>query len=177
MIEKTDFPGRLHFIGHAVRDILNRLPEVLTQSKRPRVEYASAFDELAKLWDSIGTFQKGQRKPETIAITFRAARIVDSLVTEHKESRAREPGAQLLLQHLMQSDPTKGNVNARLVDDLEGIRKWFVGHTHLPATPKQVDEEELQQRFRAFESMLHSFVGDFFTAVEELDSVLDKANR
>jgi len=49
--------------------------------------------------------------------------------------------------------------------------------THLQATSApSVDEAELQSKFGAFEGMLHSFVGDFFTGTAEIDEILRKTN-
>ena len=178
MIEDVSFPGRLHFIGHAIRDILNRLPDVLDpQLRQRRVEYANECDEISKHWRSLGPFDKATPPPDTVTIGFSTAKAIDSLISQHRHSRERPPKAELLLRHLMRNEPSKGDVNRRLVEALIRTQKWFVGHTHLDAKPRDFVEEELQAKFRGLESMLFSLVGDFFTTIEELDGVLDKANR
>jgi hypothetical protein len=178
MIEDEAFPGRLHFIAHAARDILNRLPDLLDPQVKPkRVEYDKACDEISKHWRSLDSFDGDTPPPGPVSIDFRAAGAVDSLVAKHLQSRGRASNAELLFRHLMRHEPSKGDVNLRLVRELKRTQKWFVAHAHLDVKPRDFTEEDLQIRFRSFESMLHSLVGDFFTTIEELDNVLDKANQ
>jgi hypothetical protein len=40
-----------------------------------------------------------------------------------------------------------------------------------------VKESELQKYFEAFENSLHSFVGNFFTGIGELDAILQETNE
>ncbi len=51
--------------------------------------------------------------------------------------------------------------------------------THLRTKAVAVDEAELQQRFKDFEEILHSFIfmSRFFPKVRELDDILQQANQ
>ncbi len=58
LLNEGDFPGRIHFIAHAVRDIADRLVFVLDpQLKGRRVQYEQEMDGIEKLWPELQTFQ------------------------------------------------------------------------------------------------------------------------
>lgn len=51
LIDDGDFPGRIHFVAHAVRDISDRLIYVLDpQLEAARVQYENAMDQIEKHW-------------------------------------------------------------------------------------------------------------------------------
>jgi hypothetical protein len=54
MLQSADFPGRPLFIAHAVREIVNRLPEAFGVTNLAHVEYANACDEILKRWRQAG---------------------------------------------------------------------------------------------------------------------------
>lgn len=178
MIEDVAFPGRLSFVAHAVRDILNRLPEVLDpQVQQPQIDYVQSCDRMLAMWPGLGQLgQVQQQALEPVLIEYGLAVIIHDLLERHRGSRRRPSKAELLFRILMRNDPSGGDVNRRLVADLRDTQAWFMRHTHLRVNPIECSEEDLKTWFRSFELMLHSFVGEFYTATEELDSVLDKAN-
>src|SRR5574341_1863423 len=55
MMFETSLPGRTRFIAHAVRDIRNRLPEVISGIKGgSRFEWIQQLDGLLKAWQRAG---------------------------------------------------------------------------------------------------------------------------
>ena len=55
MIFENSFPGRTRFIAHAVREIRNRLPEVISGEKnRPTFQWKNKLDELIASWQKNG---------------------------------------------------------------------------------------------------------------------------
>ena len=182
LLSDRDFPGRVHFIAHAVRDIANRLASALDpQLKSCLVQYANEMDHIQELWPSLQTMgecPEGEPPRDTMTIDYRLAVRIDSLVTAHRDSRKRPSNYELLFRYLMRNEPTQAEVNKRLVSDFKRIHGWFMRLTHLRAGEAvQVGEDELQSQFAKFEGMLHSFVGDFFTAKAEIDEILRKANE
>jgi hypothetical protein len=183
LLDDGHFPGRVHFIAHAVRDIADRLVFVLDpQLKGNRVQYENEMDRIAKNWPTlqiIGDDKTGARaNQDAVTIHYALASIINSLVEAHRERRLRPSNFELLFRFLMRNEPSRGDVNKLIVSDFKKIRGWFMDLTHLRATeaPK-IDEYELQMQFRKFEGMLHSFVGDFFTGTAELDDILQQANQ
>jgi len=182
LLSDGDFPGRIHFIAHAVRDISDRLVYVLDpQLQGNRVQYENALDQIEKYWLDVQRLDNNggnDSHPDTVAIDYRIASMIDKLIRDHRTRRERPSHYELLFRYLMRNEPFKASVNRRLVDDFKSMRHWFMGFTHLRSDGvPQVDEEELQRQFRRFEGMLHSFVGDFFTGSAQLDDILRQANQ
>jgi hypothetical protein len=182
LLEEGSFPGRVHFIAHVVRDIADRLPYVLDpQLKGHRIQYENVMDEIEKLWPRLRTVKEATNRPvaeEKVAIDYILASKIDSLVKAHRERREQPSSSELLFQFLMRQEPSHVEVNRRLVSDFKKMRDWFMQITHLRRDRSlEVDENELQSQFRSFEAMLHSFVGNFFTGIAELDEILQQANR
>lgn len=182
LIDDTRFPGRIHFIAHAVRDISDRLVYVLDpQLEGARVQYENELDWIASRWPnimSVGDTTDSAMASETIEIQQEVAARIDSLVSAHRERRRRPSNYELLFRFLMRREPSQAPVNERLVRNFKLMRDWFMDLTHLRSgKPPDVNESELQARFRGFEGMLHSFVGSFFTGKKELDAILREANQ
>lgn len=177
-----DFPGRIHFIAHAMRDISDRLVFVLDPHLNvKRVQYENELDRIEKLWTPLMSVRNPSDAAVTTAsvrINYDVATIIDSLVGAHRERRQRPSNHELLLRFLMRKEPLQAEVNKRLVMEFSNMRNWFMSLTHLrnKGVPK-VDESELQEQFRKFEGMLHSFVGNFFTGKKALDEILRQANE
>jgi hypothetical protein len=181
LVDDDDFPGRIHFIAHAVRDISDRLVYALDpQLKAGRVQYENEMDRIEKLWPHLNVPgpTDAAAETETVTIDYKVASIIDSLVTAHRERRERPSNYELLFRFLMRKEPLQAEVNQRLVRDFKRMREWFMARTHLRDNGvPPVDESELQTQFKKFEGMLHSFVGNFFTGKKELDEVLRQANQ
>lgn len=181
LLDDMDFPGRVHFIAHAVRDIADRLIFVLDpQLKGSRVQYANELDRIEKLWpeiQTIGDVSDLTDGRETVTIDYLLASMIDSLVKAHRKRKKRPSNYELLFRFLMRNEPSRAALNQRLVADFKKMRDWFMKLTHIPAKKvPEVDEDKLQTQFSKFEGMLYSFVGDFFTGTAELDEILQQAN-
>lgn len=182
LVDDGDFPGRIHFIAHAVRDISDRLVYVLDpQLNGNRVQYENEMDRIEKDWPqlrSVGDTNDAVAETETVRINRKVASMIDSLVEAHRERRQRPSNYELLFRVLMRKEPLQSAVHQRLVKDFKKMRGWFMDQTHLPREEvRQVAESELQTQFKRFEGMLHSFVGNYFTGVNELDEILRQANE
>jgi len=176
------FPGRVHFIAHAVRDIADRLVFALDADlASTRVQYENHLDAIQGQWPSLDhSLQESGSLAgaDTIPIPLSVARRIDNLVVEHRNRRERPSQYELLFQRLATQDPSRAMINQRLVASFKEIRQWFMSLTHLRrSAPPEVGETELCGRFEAFEKTLHSFVGSFFTGTQELDAILQQANR
>lgn len=182
LVEARSFPGRIHFIAHAIRDIADRLVFVLDpQLSGSRVQYENELDKIEKVWPKLQAVQEANGSgpgQDNVSIGYNVAVMVNSLIEAHRHRRERPSNYELLFRFLMRNEPSHADVNRRLVDDFKKVRQWFMDLTHLRATKApDVDEVELQKQFGKFERMLHSFVGDFFTGTAELDEILQHANQ
>ncbi len=174
------FPGRVHFIAHAVRDIGNRLVFVLDpQLRTSQVQYANQLDLIEPLWPNIQDLEETDEQAvrDTVSIDYKLAARIDSLIAAHRDSRRNPSNLDLLFRYLMRSEPSRADVNRRVIRDFKMNWQYFMKLAHLRDVPTEFEEAELQARFDTFEGILHSFVGDFFTGARELDAILLQANQ
>jgi hypothetical protein len=183
MLMDERFPGRVHFIAHAIRDISDRLIDVLDPQKpASHVQYAQHLNEIEPLWRKppqlIVNEQNETPASEFTSIDSRVASLIDNLVQAHRMRGERVSNYERLFRYLLRkNEPSGFYVIKRLAQDFREVRQWFMDRTHLRAgAPPCVAESELQSKFGAFEGMLHSFVGDFFTGTRDLDEILRQAN-
>lgn len=181
LLDNRGFPGRLQFIAHAVRDISDRLIDVLDpQEKPPRVQYEQKMDRIEKQWAPLSAIEETDTGTEsaTITIDYELAFMINSLVEDHRKRRSRASNYDLLFRFLMRNESSHANLSDRLVKDFKTTRDWFMHYAHFRAkSVSPVDEIELQTQFARFEGMLHSFVGSFFTGKNQLDDLLRQANQ
>jgi len=170
------FPARVHLIGHLVRDIVNRLPYVLDKGlKNERMDYQKHVIKIEKAWPlAENMFDVTTPLPsgEQVPIPANVAKQINDLVKEHRANTRRPRQPELLFQFFARSDRT-AKASVRTIREFERMRDWFTERTHLrDEAPPPVDKAELDRWFDAFETILHSFVGNFFTLSGELDACL-----
>ena len=179
LLGQPNFPGRAHFIGHAIRDISDRLAAILDPQKSPpRVQYEERLDALD--WPNMdGYSEAGPVPPTTVSIPMQTARQIDVLVAEHRRRRERPTAYESLFRYLLRAEPQDLNRTKRVAMGFRSVRQWFMRFTHLRSDgiPVKVSESELIENFERFEAMLHSVVGSFFTGTSDLDAILRQANR
>lgn len=197
LIGDESFPGRVRLIAHAVREITNRLPDYLdVPVKRGQVQYKNRLDSIAPTWQAemnaqrsiSGVLGQAQRiEPQgkatdtpTVTISVRLFRGIDDLVTAHVQSRSTL--AQKLRGVMQSTDAVEaaGAVSELdpIVEHWKGLTKWFVKRVHIPGPGKTpTDFEECRHRFKVFESVLYALLCPFYGPVEELDAILEEANR
>jgi hypothetical protein len=181
LISDKTFPGRIHFIAHAVRDIMDRLPFALEpELSQGRVQYEYRLDNISKTWPfNENTFGTNSVSPfsENVSIATATAMQINDLIIEHRVRRQRPDQYELLFQHLTKADPA-AKTSRRIVDEFRKMRRWFMDQAHLRREIATiVDDSELHRRFAVFQDILHGFVGNFFTVVSELDAALEQANQ
>lgn len=182
LLGEKEFPGRMHFIAHAVRDIADRLVYVLdAELTGTRVQYERDMDRIAECWPMLQAVTEASDlvvDQDALTINYKLARMIDSLVVAHRKRRQGPSHYDLLFRLLMQNEPSRAEVNGRLVSDFKRTRQWFMDLVHFRHDKApEVDEDELHSQFGKFEGMLHSFVGNFFTGTTEIDEILRKANQ
>jgi len=66
MVFREDFSGRVRFVSHAVREIRNRLPNVIAGYKAGiKLQYKNRLDAILKVWKTYG-LPLGGSLPEQI---------------------------------------------------------------------------------------------------------------
>ena len=184
-------PGRIRFICHAVREIRNRLPDVVSGTKGPgRFDYATRLDQLADVCRSngfdlaagptgnISVHNRGNDAPNTVAVPMPVIEKFRELVTGHLDAREKKrEAAERLFNSCRINNRTVGDKQYIAVSEWIRITDWFEEKTHQPCEGNEVvDWKETQLRFEQFEAALGSLLREFYTTVDELDEILDKAN-
>lgn len=189
MLYGYSLPGRIRFVSHAVREIRNRLPDVISGVKNaPVVQYVNELDEISKEFEKSGFSLDGSfpsavtvsETPSTndILITRRLFKRISVLIKHHVDAREKPFDAAKRL--FLGTDPE----NVHLGDTLRPVLKqwlkvtdWFMKKTHEPRViDREVDFKMFQNQFELFEATLSALIKGFFSTVEELDEILEETN-
>ena len=190
MVFRENFPGRVRFVAHAVREIRNRLPDVIAGPKAGgRLDYTNRLDDIVKEWKGCGlpldgslptSVNEAELSPSSrdVAIPRAIYRRIARLVMDHKETREKpRDAARRLFQAI---DPSNAASEATLRPRIEHwiqSTEWFVKRAYdRGSTDAEMGGEELKKCFEAVEYALSAMVMEFFRTVEELDAILEEAN-
>ncbi len=187
----TPVPGRIRLIAHAVREMRNRLPDVISGAKSGgTLQYKNRLDDVTKVWLRSGlpadgsfpntTLGLGVEPPEApdIPIERRVFMEVSRLVKDHVAARQRPEDAAIRLFEAIAPEnlPLRDSLRP-VVRQWLSITDWFVGRVHDSGqTDTDCDEKEFRAKFELFEATLAALVRGFFSTVEELDEILEDTN-
>jgi hypothetical protein len=185
MLHEERVPGHRRIVAHAMREIGNRLPGIVGDEVRGRLQYTNRLDALQKKWVQWGPSRLSDGSwpslPDTadhVAVDVRLIRMVVELIDDHAEARERptERARRLFRAASDGEGPHPGLGPA--VDQWVDLTRWAVSKTHIPSgpNPKDIDVAELRAKFELFEDTLVALLGTFYTTVEELDAILEAAN-
>lgn len=188
MVFDEKFPGRVRFVSHAVREIRNRLPDVIAGYKSEPLEYKNRLDEISKLWEKSGLpldgaipiKVTGKELPLTteVPMPIKVYREVSKLICDHIQTREKpKEAAKRLFQAIdPQNKDAEGILRPR-IDHWIKVTEWFVEHAHeRGATDDKMGADELKERFEIFEAALSAMLREFFKTEDELDAILEEAN-
>lgn len=159
MILEPEFPGRVHFIAHAMREIMNRLPDVYTDDNTDRTEYRKLVDDIAACW-------KEGRLP-----TYRCRAVVETLLRQHKVPRIknRERAEQLFKATVSEVPSDYTNLAVKWMKARRGgEEKAHVGDPEEPTS-----EGSLLEHFNDLETLLKTLSARSYEDMDRLDEILD----
>lgn len=185
------FPGRVRFVAHAVRDIRNRLPDVIAGPKAGgTVQYKNRLDDIANLWKKYGIpldsslpakVSEGDALPsnnDIPALPYPLFQKVASLVRDHE--RTSEKRSEAARRLFLAIDPNNRVSEATLRPRIQywlDTTEWFVERAHNRGQKDtEMGDDELKTRFESFEYALSAMVREFFKTVVDLDEILEQAN-
>ena len=101
LIHDSLLPGRVRFVSHAVREIRNRLPEIVSGIKAGNFQYKNRVDDLARAWRTAGFSPEGSvfgsgsaTRSGTTTVPDPDVRVprnlflkIDALVQDHEAAR------------------------------------------------------------------------------------------
>ncbi len=175
------FPGVSRFVSHAVREIINNLPNyVLGRTSKP-LQYVNYLDNILEKWENnllpLEDKFNSSRKDE-LCLPYHIFRKIQKLLRKHKESRLKRK--DIIVNFIIILAPE----NREFIDQLRpSFLKWidlsnyFIKFVHdSQKTDREILTKEFLRHFEIFEDILHSLIGSFFATTEELDAILEEAN-
>lgn len=192
LIYEIPVPGKVRFVCHAVREIRNRLPDVISGMKTGgRLDYKSRLDKIAELWDKNGynpvsfsknvLTEKSESLPQadiSIQANDKLFQLIGRLIQDHNAAREKPTdAAQRLFECFDSSNRQSPDTLVPRINQWLDITNWFMGKAH---DSGKVDSDcnfnKLQEKFELFEATLGSLIREFFKTVDELDEILEDAN-
>ena len=190
LIYDNPLPGRVRFVSHAVREIRNRLPEIISGVRAGGgLQYKNRLDEIVKTWRDAGSSPDGaltesylsnESVPSSPDSTLprRLFLQIATLIKDHESARTKpEDAAFLLFEALAPENQQARDTLRPVVSQWLQVTKWFLKKAHDSGRPDSYyDEEEFRRQFELFESTLGSLVWSFFVTTDELDEILEDTN-
>jgi hypothetical protein len=183
-------PGYTRFVCHAVREIRNRLPDVIDQAvEHGQLNYKDRMDRIAEGWKKADlamdgsvpgevTLDSGAPKPTDVPIPRKLYSQIGKLVGDHMQTReTRYSAAERLFRPIDPDDPRARAVRTRATVYWLDLTEWFVGFAHdRGCTDSELGKGVLEGKFLMFEYSLSAMLGPFFETAEDLDEILEEAN-
>jgi hypothetical protein len=189
MLYVSPLPGWSRFVSHAVREIRNRLPEIISGVRdTSNVQYVNRLDEIASVWDKQGLPLDGSLPTnitqfdniptDSIPIPRRIFKKISVLIKEHNDGRIKAVDSAKNLFLGPDREPSVVSESLRpVIDQWLQITGWFVGKAHDSGkTDSNVDFKEFRRQFELFETTLGAILREFFATMSELDEILEEAN-
>lgn len=184
-------PGWTRFVCHAIREIGNRLPDIiLGPTARTKADATHAASSLAEAWIEEGypkdgtlpgtVFTTDERLPAdtTVSVSYRIAKIASEIARDYVLGcEFRRDAAELFFQALTPAGKDERAKLRTLADQWHKIMRWAVRATHASKDgSNDVDPDVCRKRFDEFQSILGSLIWDFFNIAGEIDEILEDAN-
>jgi hypothetical protein len=149
-----------------------------------RLDYTGRIDNINRIWMRVGLlpsdFTTAGLPPidSSVAVPREAAKPVLELLRDHELARAKPVDTA---RRLFTSAAPE---NADVIETLEPVvqhwievTNWFMKRAHDDGRcDEECPREELERQFALFEKTLMAIVRQFYTAVDELDQILEDAN-
>ena len=181
------FPGRVHFIALAIREIRNRLPGALGLNVRRRVAgYEQLTENLHKRWVAEGLPEDGSlplpeesvpsasgpsRRDVSVALLTSVGRLIEERIRVRANREARERAA---FGALTDAGPVPRHVAKNWGNLFPDVQKFV--HARDEPLPAGTDDEWVRNFFE-FEGALMAVFKLARENLDDLDTLLDEANR
>ena len=178
------FPGRVHFVAHAIREIRNRLPHAVAGVEKRGPTYETLTTKLRTEWEEAGFPSDGslplmeRSEPSASGLGYEVSggllRAVSGLVLANIRSSGNSSRqAERLFETVWGAPPPPYVTNGWF-----RRRSWVHKYMHLDDTPHVPEAEaEVVEVFEAFEAVLIAISSRSYETLEALDDILASANR
>jgi len=186
IISEENFPGYAIFIAHTVREIRNRLPDIILDREYINFKWKEELSELMTVWESSGLLINQITKSENLSedpefennipINLGIYTKINQILSKFEENNEiYRDRVFRLFNSVSNSENSEQVLRPTVLHWLE-ITDWFYKFVHPGTKYKQVDKKELLRKFEYFENTLSILQGYIFRATKELDELLEEAN-
>lgn len=174
-LEVLDRRTRVAFIGHCMRELMNRVLGALGRPTAPKFKPSSG-DQVKALPDLLSQFPELELDGEggSIPVPKEVAAAMDKLfkASIHEKRRVRDDVAALITDD--------GNAIHAAVSSWIESRDYFVKWAHLHecdvAESDLPSDDEIRERVGIFEELLDGVITAFFTNRHSIDDLLAEIN-
>lgn len=185
MLSDPGSPARMFLLSHCMREIGNRLPNILNPELPNSSQQNLAVEQLAKAWRAadvgiqIVGAEESTQAPD-VSVPRVVAVAIETVVAEYEVGqRANYAKGSFLVQGVVSPDPAGPTRNRDpSVQAFLGSRSFFMGHTHAGNKDRPPPrEEEIQDRVRHFEDVLDARLGDWWAVQADVRDLVMRANE
>jgi len=178
-------PARMFLLGHCMREIGNRLPNILTPELPDSSKQNLAVEQLAEAWRAAGLgvqivgSEESTQSPD-VSVPRGVAAAIETVVAEYELGhRANYAKGSFLVQGVIPPDLAGAAANPDpSVQAFLRSKGFFMGHTHAGEEDRPPPrEEEIQDRVRHFEDVLDARLGDWWAVQADVRDLVTRANE
>jgi len=179
----ASLPARFHMLGHAVREIRNRLPDLIEGISKLKIHYDDRLDKIIEAldknnFDIINKELPNVKETEAL-IPVEAYKLLKELLNDHVHNRQK--GRKKIIDFFIAMAPEDIELRKlyeKMISDWYDITEEFMRITHINSIKIQhIDEKNLEEMFLVFENTLYALLCEYFETKGELNGVLEEANK
>lgn len=184
MAMDESFPGRVHFVAHAIREIRNRLPHAVAGVEKRGPSYQVLTTKLRTKWEDEGLPSDGSLplaeglEPSVSGpgyeVSLGLLRAVADLVLANTRSSGNNRRQARRLFETIWGEPSPAYVINRWFHKESWVNKYM----HVDDKPHVPEADtEVVDVFESFEAVLISISSRSYESLEALDEILASANQ
>ncbi len=178
-------PARMLLLGHCMREISNRLPDILNPELPDSSKQNLAVEQLAKAWRASGLgaqlvgADESTQAPD-VSVPRGVAAAIETVVAEYEVGRrANYAKGSFLVQGVVPPNlaGTATNPDPSVQAFLRS-KRFFMDYTHAGDEDRPPPhEEEIQDRVHHFEDVLDARLGDWWAVQADVRDLVTRANE
>jgi hypothetical protein len=174
-LQVPDSRTRVAFIGHCMREVMNRVLGALGRPTAPRFKPSSS-EQVKALPDLLARFPEIEldRKGDSVPVPQEVAAAMDMLfkAAVQEKRRIRDDVAALITD-----DDNAGHVAvSQWIESRAFFVKWAHLHDRDVAEPDLPSDEEIRGHVSVFEELLDGVLTAFFASLHSIDDLLNEIN-
>ena len=181
IFSEKDFPGYQQFIAHAVREIRNRIPDIILGKVQERFEWREELKKLDDCWRKVEVFSnrvtEEEQLEETILVPLNVCEEIDQILQRYRNNNETYRNRMFQLFKSLQNRETSEKVLRPIVLHWIEVTDWFYKKVHPGEKTYNISIDEIKRKFIEFERMLYALQGNIYSGMDDLDEILEETNR